>query len=318
MRSPSTAPPPTAAKSERHRSVWSAHDGDLLHLLLFAALLSLSYIGNRLDAMSADIATPFAIDTPPGTGADSDLSFIIGLSVERAAEADGDKLWTGIDHADTAKQYLALFKAGDGAALTGTMADVWGEHVLFTKQYQSHLNHAGHSWHRMTPTKFKTAPSVSPHVIRAAGASFALPGLDDVVAKQGWTDEQLSKAVAAYGQFVRAYLADKQLPKTERGKLVPSHAVDEVWHQHIRFQAAYRQMSTALLGGRHRFLHHAPHISDAEPASGKSGYQHTLKLISDAGEEADYWAWQQNESDDGCTPVGHCQIDDDSDDVGNP
>ena len=44
--------------------------------------------------------------------------------------------------------------------------------------------------------------------------------------------------------------ANKQLPKAERGKLAPSHAVDEVWHQHMRFQAAYRKMSAALLGGR--------------------------------------------------------------------
>ena len=149
-----------------------------------------------------------------------------------------------------------------------------------------------------------------------------------VQAKQGWTDAQLAKAVAAYGQFVRAISADNKLPKAERSALAPSHAVDEVWHQHMRFQAAYRQMGAALLGGRRRFLHHAPHISDADSASGPSSYAHTLKLIGDAGETPGAWAWSHATKGDrcdqgcngdcqpvplpiGCTPTGDCNCNDD-------
>jgi hypothetical protein len=247
--------------------------------------------------------------TPPVSKAGDvpGISHIIDLCVERAGPR-----WSPAAKASAATQYLALFQRGDASALTGAVVDVWGEHVLFTKQYQSHLNAAGHRWHEMTPAKYqhnKVRSSTTPHSITVAGKSFALRGMAEVQAKQGWTDAQLAKAVAAYGQFVRAILANKQLPKAERGGLAPSHAVDEVWHQHMRFQAAYRQMSAALLGGRRRFLHHAPHISDADSASGPSSYAHTLKLIGDAGETPDAWAWPRTTMGDGCCfPGSRCTV----------
>jgi hypothetical protein len=242
---------------------------------------------------------------PPPAPEEPDDAHGLRLIIDRCVERAGPR-WTPADKSAAAEQYLAIFQRGDASALTGAMAEVWGEHVLFTKQYQSHLRATGRRWHQMIPANFKQSKASSSsagHGITAAGKRFALPGMAAVQAKQGWTDAQLAKAVAAYGQFVRAVLANKEWPKAERGGLAPSHAVDEVWHQHIRFQAAYRTMSAALLGGRRRFLHHAPHISDADSASDPSSYVRTLKLIGDSGETPGTWAWPRA-SKDNCRDCG--------------
>ena len=271
-----------------------------------------------LDAHCDPAASSELLDFPEATAPtapeEPDDAHGLRLIIDRCVERAGPR-WTPAAKSAAAEQYLVLFQRGDDSALTGAMADVWGEHALFTKQYQSHLNAAGHRWHEMTPANYqrtKARSSTTSHGIAAAGKSFVLPGMAEVQAKQGWTDAQLAKAVAAYGQFVRAVLANKQLPKAERGGLAPSHAVDEVWHQHMRFQAAYRKMSAALLGGRRRFLHHAPHISDADSASGPSSYAHTLKLIGDAGETPDAWAWPRASEGDACGECGQGVCGDDT------
>jgi hypothetical protein len=228
----------------------------------------------------------------PVPNSHGDIRSIVDLAVERAAKEQPAKhTWTAQEKAAAADNYYGIFTAGATGGLTdGDMLDVWAEHVQYTKQYRQHAAALGHSWRDLVPANYSSdATQHSPmHHVQVAGKAFPLPGMAEVQTKQGWTDDQLDRAIVGYGQFVRAMAANAKHPKSARHPLVPSRVTDEVWHQHIRHSLHYSKMGKVAIG---RYIHHSPHTTDADKASGPSSYAHTLKLIGDASEEIDAWVW---------------------------
>ena len=222
-----------------------------------------------------------------------DIRSFVDLAVERVVkEQHANQTWTDQEKAAMADQYYDTFTSGATAGLAdGDMLDVWAEHVQFTKQYHQHAATLGHNWRNLIPAKYSSDASQRhpTHRVQVAGQTFPLPGMAEVQTKQGWTDDQLDRAIVGYGQFLRAMVAQARLaPSQPRLPLTPSHVVDEVWHQHIRHGLHYSKMGKAAHA---RYLHHAPLLRGADKATGPSGYARTLKLINDSGEAMDSWAW---------------------------
>lgn len=106
--------------------------------------------------------------------------------------------------------------------------------------------------------------------------------------RAAWTPEFAEGAVREYRRFF--LLLARHQPRGRR--IVPSHAVDEVWHQHILFTAEYARdcaaMATGWAGGptdvppAHTYLHHRPCPVPGDPDAARlqadieRGYQETL------------------------------------------
>jgi hypothetical protein len=249
-------------------------------------------------APSGILLAAYALSKLPGTGTvlkptppTADIRTYVLHAVGRVAK-NFNKTWTDQEKATTADRYYDIFTSGVTAGLTdGDMLDVWAEHVQFTKQYHQHAATLGHNWRDLIPAKYSSDASQHhpTHHVQVAGQTFPLPGMAEVQTKQGWTDDQLDRAIVGYGQFLRAMVAQARLaPSQPRLPLTPSHVVDEVWHQHIRHGLHYSKMGKAAHA---RYLHHAPLLRGADKATGPSGYARTLKLINDSGEAMDSWAW---------------------------
>jgi len=219
-----------------------------------------------------------------------EMRSFIGLAVDRVVkEQPTNQSWSSQEKKSVAERYYRIFTAGATGDLTdGDMLNVWAEHVQYTKQYRQHTQYLGFSWRDMLPAKYDDVDSFPTQYIQVTGQTFPLSGMDEVAAKQGWTPQQLDRAVAGYGQFIRALVANSLLPAVQRRSLAPSVVVDEIWHQHIRHGRQYSRMCTGSLG---RYLNHSPHLTDADKTTGPSSYAHTLGLIRAAGEAIDGWAW---------------------------
>ncbi|GMH97444.1 hypothetical protein TrVE_jg3241 [Triparma verrucosa] len=75
------------------------------------------------------------------------------------------------------------------------------------------------------------------------------PLLSKVSRKEGWDDDYAQLVLDEYIKFF--YLAS--LPT--KVHLVPSHDVDEIWHQHILTTKKYQKDCERLVG---KFVHHNP------------------------------------------------------------
>lgn len=75
--------------------------------------------------------------------------------------------------------------------------------------------------------------------------------LIDSTDEEPWTYEQAQQAIAQYHQFLYLTYLYPDFP------LVPTEAIDRVWHAHILHTAQYEQDCQILFG---YFLHHFPYF----------------------------------------------------------
>jgi hypothetical protein len=229
---------------------------------------------------------------PPGDA--GTLDHIAALSVDRMAESKIG--FTPSSKALCAAEYTAAFRAG--ALADGRTCDlevVWGEHVLFTRDYQKHLQQAGFSQGHMQPDSYHV--ELTQDVLNVSNVPIQLPNAAHLQQAMKWSDSQLRKALVGYGQFLTAInVAHPSSP------LAPSAVTDEVWHHHLRHGRSYRIMSRQL-GRKH--IGHNPFTTDTEKASGPSAYKHTLELIRATGGELDAWVWPRSPDND--QPMDACQ-----------
>jgi len=241
----------------------------------------------------------------PKGGDGDEIRFFVDLAVNRVVDGQhvNQSSWDDHTKASVAARYYELLRLGATGRVTDSdMLDTWAEHVQFTKQYRQHVALLGHAWESMIPAKYSSESTVSrsTHHVSIFGQIFPLPGMDEVAAKQGWASDQLEAAVAGYGQFLRAVVANTNSTSSDRPPpaLSPSKTVDEIWHQHIRHGLEYSSMGKAVFG---RYLQHRPHLSSADRMTGPSSYARTLGLISGAGEKIDSWVWPPISTSDDCT-----------------
>jgi hypothetical protein len=178
---------------------------------------------------------------------------------------------------------------------------VWGEHVLFTQDYQKHLQQASFSRERMQPDSYHV--ELTQDMLNVSNVAVQLPNAAHLQQSMKWSDSQLQKALIGYEQFLTAMNA-----ANGSSPLAPSAVTDEVWHHHLRHGQSYRIMNRQL--GR-RYIGHSPFTTAAEKATGPSAYKRTLELIRASGEQPDAWVWPQQPMDtcnacDGTGTHGHC------------
>jgi hypothetical protein len=233
------------------------------------------------------IALSLGSTHPPDAGT---LDHIAALSVDRMAE--GKIGFTPSSKALCATEYTAAFGAGTLAGgRTCDLEAVWGEHVLFTRDYQKHLQQAGFSRGHMQPDSYHV--ELTQDVLNVSNVPIQLPNAAHLQQAMKWSDSQLQSALNGYKQFLTAIItANGSSP------LAPSVVTDEVWHHHLRHGRSYRIMSRQL--GR-RYIGHSPFTTAAGKATGPSAYKHTLELIRATGEEPDAWVWPHTASMDGCS-----------------
>jgi hypothetical protein len=255
----------------------------------------------RPDTASASTTLPFAgllalavalslgSTHPPGDA--GTLDHIAALSVDRMAE--GKIGFTPSSKALCAVEYIAAFHAG--ALINGRTCNleaVWGEHVLFTKDYQKHLQQAGFSREHMQPDSYHV--ELTQYMLNVSNVAVQVPNTAHLQQAMKWSDSQLQSALNGYRQFLTAIItANGSSP------LAPSAVTDEVWHHHLRHGRSYRIMSRQL--GR-RYIGHSPFTTAAGKATGPSAYKHTLELIRASGEEPDAWVWPYQ-------PMDSCDVD---------
>jgi hypothetical protein len=172
---------------------------------------------------------------------------------------------------------------------------VWSEHVLFTRDYQKHLQQAGFSREHMQPDSYHV--ELTQDVLNVSNVAVQLPNAARLQQSMKWSDTQLQKALVGYGQFLTAINA------ANGSSISPSVVTDEVWHHHLRHGRSYRIMSRQL--GR-RYIGHNPFTTEAAKATGPSAYKHTLELIRASGGELDAWVWPQQPMD-RCETSDNCQ-----------
>ncbi len=98
---------------------------------------------------------------------------------------------------------------------------------------------------------------------------------DDLLGRQ-WDLETAVYAIRAYKNFL--YLLKKySLP------LVPSRAIDEVWHQHILHTKQYTEDCQNIFG---RYMHHVPSHGEEDNDRMKRYFERTQRLyFEEFGEE---------------------------------
>jgi hypothetical protein len=242
------------------------HRPDTSTMMPFAGLLAL--------------AIAVSLSSPHPSGSTDTLDHIAALSVDRMAE--GKIGFTSSSKALCAAEYTAAFHAG--ALTNGRTCDleaVWSEHVLFTRDYQKHLQQAGFSREHMQPDSYHV--ELTQDVLNVTNVLIQIPNAAHLQQAMKWSDTQLQRALVGYGQFLTAI-------KTANGSspLAPSTVTDEVRHHHLRHGRSYRIMSRQL--GR-KYIGHNPFTTEAAKATGPSAYKHTLQLIRASGGELDAWVW---------------------------
>ncbi len=71
-----------------------------------------------------------------------------------------------------------------------------------------------------------------------------------------WPEQETDQAIDAYRAFLQAILEANALDEGAN-KLLPSQAVDIVWHTHILFTQQYHEDCQTIFGA---YLHHHPQV----------------------------------------------------------
>jgi hypothetical protein len=209
--------------------------------------------------------------------------------------AEGKIGFTPSSKALCAAEYTAVFHAG--APTNGRTCDleaVWSEHVLFTKDYQKHLQQAGFSREHMQPDSYHV--ELTQDVLNVSNVLIQILNAAHLQQAMKWGDPQLQGALNGYRQFLTA------ITLSNGSAVSPSSTVDEVWHHHLRHGRSYRIMSRQL--GR-KYIGHSPFTTAAAKATGPSAYKHTLELIRATGDDLGAWVWPGSSA-----PADGCSADD--------
>jgi len=89
---------------------------------------------------------------------------------------------------------------------------------------------------------------------------------------KGWTKEEANAAEVQYKRFLKLCIL---YPNED---IVPTHQIDEIWHQHILDTRAYSADCYAFLGG---MLHHFPYFGlrdEQDAADLASSFRRTCEL----------------------------------------